>query len=129
MARMSFHTRLRGSQVRCYVSPDGHIHVDVLAASMKDGLERVSRFAGYCSRSLELSALADDDVVWACAVADYYGFGLIRILGDERAELVSPRAFTPSSMTEARAQFRRLVLSSVEGSATSANVSAQTATS
>lgn len=128
MVNATFHSRLRGSQVRCHVADD-RIHVDVFAESMKDGLERVSRFAGYCSRTLELTDLADEDVLWACTVADYYGFGLNRVTGRERVELVPPRPFTPSVMTEARRQFRTLVLSSASTSAVTDIDSAQTVTS
>lgn len=117
MADVMFQSRLRGSLVRCYVSSDDQIHVDVIAGSMKDGLARVSRFAGYCSRTLELTGLADDDVLWACTVADYYGFGLTRVVDGQREQLIPPALFAPSVMTEARRQFRTFVLSSASDSA------------
>lgn len=129
MVDVTFRTRLRGSLVRCHVSPGDQIHVDVIARSMKDGLERVSRFAGYCSRTLELTGLADEDVLWACTVADYYGFGLTRVVDDERERLIPPAPFAPSVMTDARRQFRTFVLSSASDSAVMDIDSAQTVTS
>lgn len=117
MVDVTFRTRLRGSLVRCHVSAEDQVHVDVIAESMKDGLERVSRFAGYCSRTLELTDLANDDVLWACAVADYYGFGLNRVVDGRQESLIPPAPFAPSVMTEARRQFRTFVLSSASDSA------------
>lgn len=101
----TFHTRLRGVDVRCDIADTGAIHVVVSSSTLQDGLPRVSRFAGYCSRTLDIGNLADEDLAWASAVADYYGFGLSQ--GGQL--VVQPRPFSPAGLTDVRAAFNERV--------------------
>jgi hypothetical protein len=91
--------------VWCRITAEREIHVTVTAPTMAEGLPLVSRFAGYCARTLELTALSDHEALWASTIADYYGFGL----SQRDQTLVAPREFTPARLTEARAAFNARV--------------------
>lgn len=92
----TFETRLRGVNVTCIVTFDSEespdVRIETRAKTVEQGVRAVSKFAGYCRRTLVLPVLGDDEDAWACVLASYYGFGLILESGDRRREVMSAPA-------------------------------------
>lgn len=114
----TFDTRLRGVNVTCHVAVDStgqpDIQVMVPAVSLDSGLRAVSKFAGYCRRTLALSSGQDD--AWAGVLASYFGFGLVLVSEDECRQIMPPPALDASDDGQPRQTFTRRVLSELRGS-------------
>lgn len=114
----TFDARLRGVDVTCQVAlgstgqPD--IRVFVPAVSLDSGLRAVSKFAGYCRRTLALPSGEDD--AWAAVLASYFGFGLVLVSEDERREVMPPPFLDVTDDGQPRQAFTRRVLSELSGS-------------
>lgn len=110
---LSFPARLRGVDVLCSVSyplPDlAQVEVEVCASTLADGLKAISKFAGYCRRTLVLTGVSPSEQDWAAVMASYYGFGLCVEDDDGRRE-VMPAAAAAGDPTPARAVFVRRAL-------------------
>ncbi|MCJ1708431.1 hypothetical protein [Microbacterium sp. VKM Ac-2923] len=111
-----FRARLRGEDVFCTVrleSPDAlSVAVETAATSLKEGLRAVSKFAGYCERTLILDSW--EEAAWAEVMASYFGFGLTIANKGVRCEVMPPPTSSDSKMTGARRQFIRRVIEQQE---------------
>lgn len=107
-------TRLRGVEVDCLIAHDTAgtpaLVVEVHAAEVSSGLRDVSKFAGYCERTLVLGSASDDDVAWAGVLASYYGFGLATIDDGGRVDVMPAPALGGAGSAPTRAAFVRRVL-------------------
>lgn len=116
-----FAARLRGVNVTCIVPasdddcPDvSAVRVEVTASDATRGLAAVSKFAGYCPRTLALTEVSDDERAWAQVLASYFGFGLILVTNGERQDLMPPAALDETSGSSVRERFRSTVRSCVD---------------
>lgn len=86
--------QLRGVNVTCIVEHhedrEPVVSIETCAGSLEDGLRAVSRFAGYCRRTLVLASPEGDEEQWAEVLASYYGFGLVVDEGQRREVMPSP---------------------------------------
>lgn len=107
-----FRARLRGEDVSCTVrlehTDDPVVTVETTATSLKEGLRAISKFAGYCERTLILSNR--EEVAWAEVMASYFGFGLAVVNDGVRCEVMPAPASSGTETTAARRQFIRHVL-------------------
>jgi hypothetical protein len=110
----TFETRLRGVNVTCTVSLDSvespDVRIETRAKTLAEGVRAVSKFAGYCRRTLVLPVLGNDDEAWARVLASYYGFGLILESADRRCEVMAAPAFDIANDGGPRQSFIRRVL-------------------
>lgn len=110
----TFDTRLRGVNVTCVVtlrsgeSPD--VRVEARAKTLEQGVRAVSKFAGYCRRTLVLPIRDTEEEAWALVLASYYGFGLIVESADGRYEVMSAPAVDVANDHGPRRSFIRRVL-------------------
>lgn len=93
-ATYRFDARLRGVGVTCTVAFDdeGHPEVSIAAsaANLEVGLRDISKFAGYCQRTLVLESSSPEADAWARVLASYFGFGLIMMSDGARSEAMPP---------------------------------------
>ena len=109
----TFGSRQRGVNVTCRVSvePDGTSDVSVVvpAETLSTGLRSISKFAGYCRRSLLL--ISGEDDAWAEVLASYFGFGLILVSAESCREVMQPPLLDSREGQVPRQAFTRRVLS------------------
>ena len=107
-----FRARLRGEDVFCTVNLEHadapSITVETSATSLNEGLRAVSKFAGYCRRTLVLRD--PEEAAWAEVLASYFGFGLAIANDGVRCEVMPAPTSSGAEMTAARRQFIRRVL-------------------
>lgn len=110
----TFETRLRGVNVTCIVTLDSpespDVRIETRAKTLEQGVRAVSKFAGYCRRTLVLPAIDDDEDAWARVLASYYGFGLVLESEDGRCEVMSAPAVDVANDHGPRQSFIRRVL-------------------
>lgn len=111
----AFNTRLRGVNVKCVVKFDGsdlpQIQVETRSESVERGLREVSKFAGYCRRTLVLSSQNAEEVKWATVLASYFGFGLDLDVGEHKHEIMPAPALNRTDDEGPQNNFTRRVLS------------------
>ncbi|MCM3658091.1 hypothetical protein M3147_12610 [Agromyces mediolanus] len=110
----TFETRLRGVNVTCIVTLDSaespDVRIETRAKTLEQGVRAVSKFAGYCRRTLVLPVLSEDEDAWARVLASYYGFGLILESADRRREVMPAPAVDIADDQGPRRSFIRRVL-------------------
>jgi len=114
-ATRKFDARLRGVGVTCTVAFDDagrpEVSIEASAADLDSGLRDISKFAGYCRRSLVLEAESAEADAWACVLASYFGFGLILVSDDSRRLVMQPPETLSREDDGPRQAFVRRVLS------------------
>jgi len=108
-----FSARLRGVDVACtvtYRSEEPVVRVETAPSHLDSGLRAVSKFAGYCERTLVLADAPSEDIEWACVLASYFGFGLAVWRDGVREEVMPPPPLDASSPGSATERFLRQVL-------------------
>ncbi|HCU78919.1 MAG TPA: hypothetical protein DGU37_10535 [Microbacterium sp.] len=109
----TFAAQLRGVDVLCTVEHvDGEapiIGVETCAPNLESGLRAVSKFAGYCQRTLVLTMPSRADEQWAGVLASYFGFGLV-VDDGQRREVMPPPELDAEAGAETRRRFLRRVL-------------------
>lgn len=113
----TFATQLRGVDVLCTVERvDGRapvVGIETRARDLQHGLRAVSRFAGYCQRTLVLTMPSQVDEQWAGVLASYFGFGLV-VDDGQRREVMPPPELDAGPGAETRHRFLRRVLQSLD---------------
>lgn len=113
----TFTTQLRGVDVVCIVE---RVHgqapvvgVETCARDLQRGLRAVSKFAGYCRRTLVLTMPSTADEQWASVLASYFGFGLV-VDNGHRREVMPPPEFDEEAGAETRQRFLQRVLQNLD---------------
>ncbi|GLK17319.1 hypothetical protein [Herbiconiux flava] len=113
----TFATQLRGVEVLCTVeNVEGEepvIGVETRALDVERGLRAVSRFAGYCQRTLILAAPSIEDEQWAGVLASYFGFGLV-VDDRQRRQIMPPPEMDAGNDAESRRRFVQRVLQNLD---------------
>lgn len=111
-----FSARLRGVNVTCVIPATdksdpcvSEVRIEVTATDVARGLAAVSKFAGYCPRTLVLTDPSDDDGAWANVLASYFGFGLAVFVDGNRQDVMPPAHLDESSGASVRERFRGAV--------------------
>lgn len=111
-------TRLRGVNVRCTVdfadSGCPIVSVETRSTSIQQGLRAVSKFAGYCRRTLVLSTSDESEVAWAKVLASYFCFGLSHEQNGRRTQIMAAPSLGPTAQGSAQATFVKRVLALLE---------------
>lgn len=84
------------------------VWVETQSADLQSGLRAVSKFAGFCERTLVLDA--SDDEAWAAVMASYFGFGLIVEDEKGRREVMPAPTLDSAEDDSMRDGFTRRVL-------------------
>lgn len=108
-----FLARLRGVSVTCVIPTTEEnqpcvaaVRVEVTATDVARGLAAVSKFAGYCPRTLVLTDPSGDDAAWASVLASYFRFGLAVVVNGSRQDVMPPARLDESSGASVRERFR-----------------------
>ncbi len=113
----TFATQLRGVDVLCTVERvDGQapaVGIETCARDLQQGLRAVSKFAGYCRRTLVLTTPSTADEQWAGVLASYFGFGLV-VDNGQRREVMPPPELDEEAGAETRRRFLQRVLQSLD---------------
>ena len=109
-----FDARLRGVDVTCIVAfnNDGHaeVSIEATASGLAAGLRDISKFAGYCQRTLVLVSSSPETEALASVLASYFGFGLAIVSnGAQREVMPPPDMFRPEDDGPRRAFTRRVL--------------------
>lgn len=106
--------QLRGVKVTCIVEHrqerEPVVSIETCAGSLEDGLRAVSRFAGYCRRTLVLASPGGDEEQWAEVLASYYGFGLAIDDEGQRRGVMPPPELDAEGDGEPRRRFLQRVM-------------------